>query len=297
MRKLLILSLLCLPLTLRGETSKLPPEKELKALALDTLLAFDKAVQEKSFAQFHKERLSPLFQKEFPLEKFSAAFQVFIEKGYEISSIARAEPVFDSPPAIDSNGVLVLKGHYATRPNKVTFKLSYVREGSAWKVLGINAQVVPFVENTATVPSDKDLRGLALDSLLAFNKSIQAKSFESFYGRIANLWRKETTPEALLKIFQPFIDQKVDIAAIAKLEPAFDGTPKINDDGFLVLKGSYPTKPSKVSFELKYVFEEEAWKMVGINVQVKPPEEKADGKKSEEKKSDDDDEENEEEGE
>lgn len=293
MRKLLILSLLFLPLTVRGETSKLPPEKELKALALDTLLAFNKAVQEKSFTQFHKERLSPLFQKQFPLEKFTAAFQIFIEKGYDISSIAKAEPVFDAPPAIDSDGVLVLKGHYATRPNRVTFKLSYVREGSSWKVLGINAQVVPFVENTATVPSDKDLRGLALDSLLSFNKAIQAKSFESFYGRIANLWRKETTPEKLLVIFQAFVDQKVDIAPIAKLEPAFDGAPAINDDGFLVLKGSYPTKPSKVSFELKYVYEDDAWKLVGINVQVKPPEEKSAGKKGEDKKADDEEDEDE----
>ena len=290
MRKLLILSLLFLPLTLQGEISKLPPEKELKALALYTLLGFNKAVQEKSFAQFHKERLSPLCQKQFPLEKFTAAFQVFIEKGYDISSIAKSEPVFDAPPAIDSDGVLVLKGHYATRPNKVTFRLSYLREGSAWKVLGINAEVVPFVENTGTVPSDKELRGLALDSLLAFNKAIQTKTFESFYGRIANLWRKETTPEALLKVFQPFIDAKVDIAPIAKLDPAFDGTPKINDDGFLVLKGSYPTKPSKVSFALKYFFEDDAWKLVGINVHVKPPEQTA-GKKGEEKKADEEDEE------
>ena len=229
-------------------------------------------MQEKSFAQFHKERLSPLFQKQFPLEKFTAAFQAFIEKGYDISSIAKTEPVFDTPPAIDSDGVLVLKGHYATRPNKVTFKLSYLREGSDWKVLGINAQVVPFVENTGKVPSDKELRGLALDSLLSFNKAIQARSFEGFYGRIANLWRKETTPEKLLEIFQAFIDQKIDITPITKLEPAFDGSPAINDDGFLVLKGSYPTKPSKVSFELKYVFEDDAWKLVGINVHVKPPE-------------------------
>jgi hypothetical protein len=288
MRKLLILSLLFIPLVLHGETPKLPKDKELKALAFDSLFAFNKAVQEKSFAKFHEERLSPLFRKQFPLEKFTAAFQIFIDKGYDISNIAKSEPVFDIPPAIDSDGLLVLKGHYPTRPNKVTFKLTYIYESSAWKLLGINVQALPSVENTGKVPSNKELKTLALDSLLLFNVAIQTKSFENFYGKIAKLWQKEVTPEKLLEIFQSFIDKEINISPIAKLEPAFEGTPAVNEDGLLVIKGSYPTQPSKVFFELKYFYEDEAWKLVGINVQLKAAD-KAD-KKDKEKKTDDDDE-------
>jgi hypothetical protein len=286
MRKLLILSLLFIPLVLHGETPKLPKDKELKALVFDSLFAFNKAVQEKNFAQFHEERLSSEFRKQFPLEKFTATFQAFIDKGYDISNIAKSEPVFDIPPAIDSDGLLVLKGHYPTRPNKVTFKLTYIYESSAWKVLGINVQVVPFVENTGKVPTDKELKKLALDSLLLFNVAIQTKDFEDFYGHSAKLWQKEVTPEKLLEIFQSFIDQEINIALIVKHEPAFEGTPAINEDGFLVIKGSYPTQP-KVFFELKYVNEDESWKLVGINVQVKPAADNAD-KKGKEKKTDDD---------
>jgi len=290
MRKLLLLSLLFIPLVLHGEIPTLPKNKELKALAFDSLFAFNKAVQEKSFAHFHEERLSSLFRKQFPLEKFTAAFQVFIDKGYDISNIAKSEPVFDIPPAIDSDGLLVLQGHYPTRPNKVTFKLTYVYESSAWKLLGINVQAIPFVENAGKVPTDKELKKLALDSLLLFNVAIQTKSFEDFYGHTAKLWQKEVTPEKLLEIFQSFIDKKINIALIVKAEPAFEGTPAVNEDGFLVIKGSYPTQPSKVFFELKYVYEDESWKLVAINVQVKPTADKAD-KKGKEKKSDDDDDE------
>ena len=75
MRKLLILSLLLFPIALRAETPKLPKDKELKALVFDSLFAFNKGVQEKSFAQFHSDRLSPLFQKQFPLDKFTALFR------------------------------------------------------------------------------------------------------------------------------------------------------------------------------------------------------------------------------
>ena len=286
MRKLLILSFLLLPLVLHGETPKLPPEKELKALAFDSLVAFNKAVQEKNFAQFYQERLSPLFRKQFPLEKFAAAFQPFIDKGYDISNIAKSEPVFDIPPAIDSDGLLLLKGHYPTRPNKVAFKLTYIYGESAWKLLGINVQATPFVENTGKVPSDKELKSLALDSLLAFDVAVQTKSFEKFYGHIAKLWQKEITPKTLLQIFQSFIEAKISIAPIAKLEPTFEGTPAVNEDGFLELEGSYPTQPNKVFFQLKYVYEDESWKLVGINVHVKPTADKAD-EKGREKKTDD----------
>lgn len=290
MRKLLLLSLLFIPLVLHGEIPTLPKNKELKALAFDSLFAFNKAVQEKSFAHFHEERLSSLFRKQFPLEKFTVAFQVFIDKGYDISNIAKSEPVFDIPPAIDSDGLLVLQGHYPTRPNKVTFKLTYVYESSAWKLLGINVQAIPFVENAGKVPTDKELKKLALDSLLLFNVAIQTKSFEDFYSHTAKLWQKEVTPEKLLEIFQSFIDKKINIALIVKEEPAFEGTPAVNEDGFLVIKGSYPTQPSKVFFELKYVYEDESWKLVAINVQVKPTADKADKKGKEKKSGDDDDE-------
>jgi hypothetical protein len=282
MRKLLILPLLVLPLVLHGATPKVPPDKELKAQVFDSLFAFNQAVLKKDFSKFHQERLAAEFRKQFPLEKFSAAFQVFIDKGYDISNIAKSEPVFDGAPAIDSDGLLVVKGHYPTRPNKVTFKLTYLQEGSAWKLMGINVQAIPFVENTGKVPSNRELKTLTLDSLLLFNDAIEAKSFDKFYSRISELWQKEITADKLQQVFQAFIDKEIDLTPITKVEPVFDGTPAVNDDGLLVIKGTYPTKPSKVVFELKYVYEEESWKLASINVQVKPTGEKDDKKKADE---------------
>jgi hypothetical protein len=92
-----------------------------------------------------------------------------------------------------------------------------------------------------------------------------------------------------LEIFQSFIDKKINISSIAKLDPTFDGTPAVNEDGFLALKGSYPTQPSKLLFQLKYAYEDDSWKLVGINVEVKPIADKADKKDNDKKANDDDD--------
>lgn len=254
----------------QSRKSNSSPDQEAKALVLNSLLAFNNAVQRKSFAQFYKERLAPQFQQQFPLEKFTAIFQAFIDKGYDISGIAKSEPIFDAPPTTDSDGLLVLKGHYPTRPNKVTFKLKYLHESSVWKIMGINVQATPSLENIGKVPTNKEIKKLTLDSLLLFNAAIQTKSFDNFSTKISKLWQKEITPDELLRIFHSFVDQNVNIAPIVKEQPDFEGTPTVNDDGILVLKGSYPTQPNHVFFELKYVFENESWKLVGINVQVKP---------------------------
>jgi hypothetical protein len=287
MRKLLILSLLFVPLALHGETPKLPKDKELKALVFDSLFAFNKAVQEKNFEGFYG-RTAKLWQKQTTPQKLLEIFQSFIDKKINIAPIAKLEPTFDGTPAINGDGVLVIKGSYPTQPSKTLFQLKYVFEDESWKLIGINVEVKPTADKADKVPTNKELKTLALDSLLLFNVAIQTKSFEDFYGHISKIWQKQITPEKLLNVFHSFIDQKINIALIVREEPDFDGTPAINDEGVLVIKGSYPTQPSKVFFELKYVAEGENWKLIGINVQVKPTAEKAD-KGTEKKKDDSDD--------
>ena len=269
MRKLFLIPLLLISLVLRVEAQKAPPDRELKTMVRDTLIAFNEAVQEKNFAGFYKHELATVFRDQMTLEKFSTVFKEFTDKGYDISNIAKAEPTFDEAPKIDNNGVLAVAGSYPTKPNKVIFKLKYLQEKSAWKLVGINVQVLPFVEKTGPLPTEKEAKRLALDSLLAFNKALQAGNFDSFYERIAKLWQAQTTSAKLKEIFQPFLDQEAHISGIADVEPVFDSKPAIDSDGFLVLKGSYPTQPSKVFFELKYVYEDELWELVGINVNLK----------------------------
>jgi hypothetical protein len=281
MRKLFLLPLFLLPLVLHGEQPKLPPDKELKTLVLDNLIAFNKAVQDKSFARFHQERLSAEMQKQFPLEKFTDTFREFIDKGYDISNIIESEPVFETPPEIDSDGALLLQGQYPTKPTKVSFRLRLIQESGTWKVIGIDVKAVPVTANTDTLPTTKEIKKLTLDSLLLLNDAIQAENFDDFYEQIAKIWQRETSPQKLLETFQSFVDQDADISPITTLEPTFDEKPTINQDGYLVVQGSYPTKPTKVSFALKYASEDDNWKLVSMNVHVKPSEEKASKKAKE----------------
>ncbi|MEN3371147.1 MAG: hypothetical protein V7609_3290 [Verrucomicrobiota bacterium] len=128
----------------------------------------------------------------------------------------------------------------------------------------------PAVENTDGVPSEKELKKLALDTLLLFNDAVQTKSFKAFHAELGTAWKKETTARRLQEIFHEFVDKNIDFADIADVDPTFDGFPSIEENGWLVIKGHYTLPASDVLFEVKYENEEASWKLVALNVQTKP---------------------------
>lgn len=122
-------------------------------------------------------------------------------------------------------------------------------------------------------PSDQAAKKMAAESVLALNEAVLSKDFQSFYDYIAKTWQKQITPKKLQAAFQSFIDQEIDLSGIKDVESALEDKPALDEDGLLAFSGYYPTKPSRVMFELKYIFENDEWKLISINVNVKPVEE------------------------
>jgi hypothetical protein len=163
-------------------------------------------------------------------------------------------------------GTVTTKSH-----GSIPLRIDLMKEGGNWKVYSLSAPKAgaSVAGGSRAVPPEAELKTLALESLLAFNKAVQAKSFAEFHQGISILWQKQVTPEKLTEIFRAFIEQEIDIATVRNMTPAFEPPPSIDSNGVLVVSGSYPTEPSKLKFTLKYVDENSAWKLVGINVNIK----------------------------
>lgn len=258
--------LLLLPVVTFAQGTKPPAEGDAKALALKSLLAFNKAVQAKDFKPFHAQ-ISSVWRSQITAEKLQAIFETFIEQGIDIADIEAVDPKFSEPPKIDEDGVLILEGRYPTAPNGVTFRLKYIYE-KGWKLVGIKVDVEPAGDPTATVPSLEESQALARESLLAFNKAIQAKSFVEFHKDIAAAWQKQITPGKFLELFATFVEREADISGVGKLTPKFEKPPALDEDNLLLLLGSYPTRPYPVKFKLRYLFEPPEWKLVNIAVDI-----------------------------
>ncbi len=116
------------------------------------------------------------------------------------------------------------------------------------------------------------MKRLALQSLLDFNDAVRSGDFAAFHAKLARPMREQYTPERLRAAFQVFVDQKIDLAPIAAVEPIFEPREaRADSGGQLPLKGRFPTRPSEVAFDLAYILEGGDWRLVKINVQVRPP--------------------------
>ncbi|MCA1659987.1 MAG: hypothetical protein LC642_05550 [Verrucomicrobiaceae bacterium] len=255
-----------------ARAATVPPAQELRTLVDDSIVAFNQAVQTQDFTGFHK-RISKVWQEQITPAQLKERFQVFIEQKIDLSFTKAVQPAFLEPPAIDSDGVLTLEGRYPTEPYQVDFRFQYVQEKSAWRLLGVKLNVVPAGSADAPAPNEEEARKLVLDSLGTFNRAVREKSFAEFYKQIATLWQNQTTPEKLQAPFQTFIDGEIDLAPLLTPEPRFDKPPAINEDGVLVLQGSFPTKPDKVRFDFGYLYEPPTWKLIKVNVKIDAAEE------------------------
>jgi hypothetical protein len=153
----------------------------------------------------------------------------------------------------------------------VAFELKYIFQDNAWKLLGINVKIPTQTAKDGapshTMPSEAKLQQMVHDSLMAFNKAVSDKSFAAFHKVCASQFREQVSVEQMDQAFKKFMDNQVDISSIDKATPAFDAAPEIDSDGVLIAKGGYPVEP-KVLFELKYVYDGDAWKILAINVNL-----------------------------
>jgi hypothetical protein len=123
-----------------GTPVDVPNTADLNRLVLKTLLDFNAGVRKKDFRAFHASLSRPMRRK-FSPEQVKKAFEVFIRRQINIAAIRHFEPTFSQSPSIAKDGRLIVKGFYATKPNRVNFALSFIMENGEWHLLGINVSV------------------------------------------------------------------------------------------------------------------------------------------------------------
>lgn len=122
--------------------------------------------------------------------------------------------------------------------------------------------------NRQPVPDEATVRKMVLDVMLMFNDAVQKQSFAGFYEKISRVWQDQVSERQLQRAFQAFIDKAVDISAITQVEPVFAGPAEVSSDGLLLVAGEYPTKPFRVKFALKFMYEVPRWRLFGIDVSL-----------------------------
>ncbi len=125
------------------------------------------------------------------------------------------------------------------------------------------------------VPSKEKLQALVRATIHDFHDAIQSGDFTDFHKKTGKPWRETTSPEELEEAFKTFVEKKerFDLkSAISSVDALFSPEPsigKVAGIDALLVKGSYPTKPKQLHFDLKYAMDDGTYKLVSIEIQTK----------------------------
>ena len=72
----------------------------------------------------------------------------------------------------------------------------------------------------------------------------------------------------LARTFQGFVAQRTNLIAIKDLDAVLKFPPHIDSDGLLTVAGSYPARPHRIDFEIKYSYELPNWRPFGVTVRL-----------------------------
>jgi hypothetical protein len=122
-------------------TKPMPAENEIGQLVRDNLLRFNEAIGSESFDAFY-DSVSTHWQDQLTKGQLQRAFQPFIDQKINISQVKTATPIFDTPPAVNSEGLLVVAGHYETQPYRIQFAMKFYYELPTWKLFGLDVNLL-----------------------------------------------------------------------------------------------------------------------------------------------------------
>lgn len=171
---------------------------------------------------------------------------------------------FDSssfPRVSFKDGTAVLDGSFTRKSGgTVPLNITMAKEDETWKVAAFRGQV----------PEPATIRDMVRTSLTDFNKALQSGDFAAFHKTLAMPFREQFSAERIKDTFQAFMDRKIDLRGALGLDPVFSPEPAIGARQVLRVAGYFPSTPSRLHFDLKYVPEGGTWKLLAISVNVKP---------------------------
>ena len=118
------------------------------------------------------------------------------------------------------------------------------------------------------VPNERGLEALVKVTLLTFNDANVTGNYTVFHAKLAKPFRQQFTPERLQETFKSFVDQQIDFDVIAAMKPAYDPAAALDGDGRLIVKGYFPTEPTRVLFDLAFIPSDGEWKLISIHVKT-----------------------------
>lgn len=122
--------------------SKVPSALQQEVLIKTYLLSLNDANITSNYVVLQAKLAKP-FREQFDAERLKQAFKSFRDKKIDYGIIAAKPPVASSESKIDKRGALIVRGHFDTKPSRVSYELDFIPSEGEWKPVKLNVHVKP----------------------------------------------------------------------------------------------------------------------------------------------------------
>ena len=123
----------------------------------------------------------------------------------------------------------------------------------------------------ADIPDDDSQDVLIRTTLLTFNDANMTNNYSVFFAKSAKELQALIGPEKMSAAFEVFRRNRGFFENVVTAEYESSEKPVIDKDGGLVLAGVLKVDDMDVTYNLKFLPNDNVWKEVGINVNVNRP--------------------------
>lgn len=154
----------------------------------------------------------------------------------------------------------------------IPVKLTLVKEDEQWRIRHIGRDPAaiagdPTIPLQAMLPGDSAKAEMVKVAVHEFTVSTRERSMARFHRNISQTWQRQFSVAKLDEAYRQLFDAG-DLTVLNHHEPQID-TPRIDDQGVLVLPGHYQLKKNRVDFEQRYVLEQGQWKLLGFDLEIR----------------------------
>ncbi|MGH6670519.1 MAG: hypothetical protein ACRECV_00915 [Xanthobacteraceae bacterium] len=122
------------------------------------------------------------------------------------------------------------------------------------------------------LPGPQGILRLVRSTLIGLNDADLSGDYAVLYALAAPSLQHDVSTAKLAASFKAFRAQKIDIAAITVLTPAFVQPPTVGKDGFLRVAGIFPSRPLQLRFSMAYQFVDGSWRLAALAANAEPVE-------------------------
>ena len=118
----------------------------------------------------------------------------------------------------------------------------------------------PAFPSPGPTPDEPELETMTHLVMTGFAEAVQEEDFTEFYEMYAIGSRMTISPSSLKRAYQHFIDNDIDLRAVATVDPVFDGPPtRESSNRVILVQGHFPLPSMNLGFKIRYQFVEGQW--------------------------------------